>query len=825
MAKKGYPTREPRQGHGWVPCAMCNQEGEILSPWSASEGSEKIRCPRCFRLGWVQLSEDVLKKSHPRTCSCEACVGKRMDAAAKAEATAGHGAGSDSVEGREADSSATEEESEEFEGRESGTGEEESRVEEEGTGGEDETSQREGEDSSATGLETEEEDGVGGEEALAEDDEIYEERGDSSVTRLQIKEEDGVGGEESLLEEGEVGREEEVLESEADLVEGDSLSVEEDAAEMDGVGAEDAERLEPEGAGWRWVVCTTCDGQGEIISGWSFGAEGGKIRCPSCFRVGWVKEAIVPAGNAGDEGDLSGVEEPVAEESGDVDSRPAERSSLRPARSSDVSARFGGSGVPPRRPPEFIRPPRNDWEPRDKRDYWKWMIGVAIVLLFGGILGILHMLGSGNDGSTGGSTAASPLTRTPTPNYSTATPRPTATESPTPTRTATPVRTPTSTPRPTATPRPRVRPTPPPTGTATPRPTLTAIPRPTATPIPTPAPTPIPTPMPTTVATPIPTPVPTPTPGPTPVPTPVPMPTKTLLEELREYALDLINADRIKHGVAPVILGTNSAAQSHAQDMLEHDYGGHWWSNGMKPYMVYSVTGGTSYVSENAAWSGWTEKEWDENRCGWPLINCITQSPREAVKELQWAMMYDDAHADWGHRDNILTEGHLAVNIGIASNGKRVTFIQHFEGGKVEAVHSPTLAGDGTFSLSLRKNRQGIEIGRVAAIFYDPLPVVMTPEEIDALDSYCVGGGATTRCGDPVIRILSPPGAGRYYAQLDANEVVADVWEQDEDSFRVSANIGHLVTKPGVYTVILWRDSGTSRLSEQLLELSIFPEG
>ena len=171
MAKKGYPTRDPRQGHGWVPCAMCNQEGEILSPWSASEGSEKIRCPRCFRLGWVQLSEDVLKKSHPPTCSCEACVGKRMDAAAKAEATAGHGAGSDSVEGREADSSATEEESEEFEGRDSGLGEEESRVEEE-IGGEDKTSQREGEDSSATGLETEEEDGVGGEEALAEDDEI-----------------------------------------------------------------------------------------------------------------------------------------------------------------------------------------------------------------------------------------------------------------------------------------------------------------------------------------------------------------------------------------------------------------------------------------------------------------------------------------------------------------------------------------------------------------------------------------------------------------------------------------------------------------------------
>ena len=48
-------------------------------------------------------------------------------------------------------------------------------------------------------------------------------------------------------------------------------------------------------------------------------------------------------------------------------------------------------------------------------------------------------------------------------------------------------------------------------------------------------------------------------------------------------------------------------------------------------------------------------------------------------------MMYDDAHADWGHRDNILGETHRAVNIGIAFNGKRTTFVQHFEGGEVEA--------------------------------------------------------------------------------------------------------------------------------------------
>ena len=73
------------------------------------------------------------------------------------------------------------------------------------------------------------------------------------------------------------------------------------------------------------------------------------------------------------------------------------------------------------------------------------------------------------------------------------------------------------------------------------------------------------------------------------------------------------------------------------------------------------------------------------------------------------------------------------------------------------------------------------------------------------------------------MRVLPPPGPGRYYAQLDANEVVADMWQEDKDSFRVTAYIGHLVINPGVYTVVLWEDSGTNRFNERLLALSLVP--
>ncbi len=348
------------------------------------------------------------------------------------------------------------------------------------------------------------------------------------------------------------------------------------------------------------------------------------------------------------------------------------------------------------------------------------------------------------------------------------------------------------------------------------------------TPVPSPTPIPTPTPVPTATPIPTPTPVPTPTPIPTPKPTSTPVPTATPrpcsddIECLRAHALRLINDDRARYGLQPVALGSNIAAQLHAQDMVEHGYIGHWWLDGRKPYMVYTQTGGTSYASENAAFSGWTDHRWEAQNCDSSRVRCNRGDTKQTITEHQWGMMYDDAHADWGHRDNILRESHRAVNIGIFWNKKRIAFVQHFEGGAVTALSGPALSRNGIFSLELVKREQGIHIGQGVSVYYDPPPTRMSVAQIDVLDSYCVGGGQTTRCGDPVIRILRPPGANRYYSNLDDNEVVADSWTETDNSFSFSVDVSDLVQKPGVYTVIVWRDSGGSLLSEQLIELSVF---
>lgn len=44
------------------------------------------------------------------------------------------------------------------------------------------------------------------------------------------------------------------------------------------------------------------------------------------------------------------------------------------------------------------------------------------------------------------------------------------------------------------------------------------------------------------------------------------------LDELRVFALGLINRDRADHGLPPVAMGSNPAAQLHAEDMLTNEY-------------------------------------------------------------------------------------------------------------------------------------------------------------------------------------------------------------------------------------------------------------
>lgn len=286
-------------------------------------------------------------------------------------------------------------------------------------------------------------------------------------------------------------------------------------------------------------------------------------------------------------------------------------------------------------------------------------------------------------------------------------------------------------------------------------------------------------------------------------------------ESLRSFALDLINADRQKHGVPPVKLGTNDSAQIHAEDALKNEcLVGHWTVNGLKPYMLYRLAGGIGVVAENAAGGGSSSSE-----CQKPRVFCGLLDVEAQISDHQWGMMYDDAHANWGHRDTIINPHYDTVNIGIAFDDHRLAFYQHFEYNGVAYDTEPVLDG-GLLRLRLRP-LDGHAVGNVV-VFFDPTPTPKEPGEIELLTSYCTGGGFTDECDDvgPAAVVLKPPPPGSRYVDLAPGRIVANVWsEQVGGSVEIEADLGSLVDKPGVYIVVIWSESEDPRV---LSEYSIF---
>ena len=284
------------------------------------------------------------------------------------------------------------------------------------------------------------------------------------------------------------------------------------------------------------------------------------------------------------------------------------------------------------------------------------------------------------------------------------------------------------------------------------------------------------------------------------------------LGELRAFALELINTDRRSHGVPPVRLGTNPAAQMHAEDSVRSGYlVGHWTSGGLKPYMLYTQAGGVGVMAENAA-----GQMQDSENCDQPTVICTTIDVASTIEKAQWSMMYDDAHADWGHRDTIINPLYDTVNIGIAFTDNHVAYYQHFEYTRLAHEVVPSLA-DGILELWLQP-LTGIEIGHVA-IYYDAPPTPKRPEEISRLTAYCVGGGFTDDCTniEPIARVLKPPPAGSYYVDLEPEDVIAQVWNIYEGrGTRVVADLRQLINEPGVYTIVIFSNT------EQPEQLSMY---
>lgn len=308
-------------------------------------------------------------------------------------------------------------------------------------------------------------------------------------------------------------------------------------------------------------------------------------------------------------------------------------------------------------------------------------------------------------------------------------------------------------------------------------------------------------------------------------PTPVPPPNLRYLGEKR-YMLTLINVERSKAGLAPVVLGDNIAAQLHAESALENCFTGHWGIDGLKPYMRYSLAGGYQANAENGLGYKYCISAVD----GFHPISAINQEIRKGMQGWMGSS---------GHRRNILDRFHKKVNIGLAWDKYRIAFYQHFEGDYVDYEQLPSIQGKTLSVAGTAKN--GVELAGVQ-LYYDPPPGPLTKGQL-----------GKTRCYDNGQQITSfrpPAGKGYRYTDstyrisfarcLDPRDVPSDLpdpkppqrffhveevpppplppttvsvpwttawqWTTSEDGFSLRANIGRLLDRhgPGVYTVMVW---------------------
>ena len=343
--------------------------------------------------------------------------------------------------------------------------------------------------------------------------------------------------------------------------------------------------------------------------------------------------------------------------------------------------------------------------------------------------------------------------------------------------------------------------------------------------------TPDPAPIPTATVRPRPTPIP---PTATPLPPPAYIPPHLRHLEYKEYMLELINLERERAGVGPVSLGTNNAAQLHAETSLKNCISSHWGVDGLKPYMRFTLAGGHQSNGENGSGLDYCYGIGDRVR---GIV-----SLRNEVRETMDGWMDSP-----GHRRNILKPTHRKVNIGLAWDTYNQTAVQHFEGDYVEYSALPTLSnGQLAFKGELKNGaiaREEDDLG--VQIYYDPPPHSLTRGQLSR--TYCYSWGlkvaalrpplqpnwsyptnqfsqTTDPCADPYDVPPDAPAprsgdeAHRHWQEAyDASQsrpsvtrtipwITAQNWRAGGDTFAVVADLSNLIRQngPGVYTIVVW---------------------
>lgn len=196
--------------------------------------------------------------------------------------------------------------------------------------------------------------------------------------------------------------------------------------------------------------------------------------------------------------------------------------------------------------------------------------------------------------------------------------------------------------------------------------------------------------------------------------------------KLKLEVLDVINANRARHGLVPVrldILACRVASRT-SSEAVKGRYFGHWNLRGEKPYHRWAFAGGLDHVSENAAMR-WSSLPMTRNYGD--VLKFITQAHMA---------MYNETPPNDGHRQNILNPWHTHVGLGFSLMENDFRYYELFVDRYLELDPVPASAKAGG-EVRVSGLVAGPGYGAYFAIvFYEPFPVPMSPSQIKAMGSY-----------------------------------------------------------------------------------------
>jgi uncharacterized protein YkwD len=268
------------------------------------------------------------------------------------------------------------------------------------------------------------------------------------------------------------------------------------------------------------------------------------------------------------------------------------------------------------------------------------------------------------------------------------------------------------------------------------------------------------------------------------------------IDQLRLYALKLINQDRQRFNLSSLELSENNAAQLHAQELFEIKSltPSHISLDGLKPYMAYSKSGGKGFSKQNVAIAGYNSSQ--IKKC--INIQCTKINPYEEIARTEWNMVNNDTICCSNeHKQNILDKQHTHVSIGIAYDDYYFSFVQNFENIYLNLSNPvtydnrhPDMVGN------FLSDSQKYEINSIG-VYYDENPSKLNFSDEVSSKSYGLGR--------LVGLVVKPPQLfTKYQKSENYTLIIASIWKQNDTSFEVRYDLPTDLLKSGVYTFIVY---------------------